>query len=150
MIRCIPKGIFTNSFVLTSEHERGQLSFHWLRQEGSLNIDGVDYEIRKTGIFNPEWTLERNGTTLLQAQRRGLVGRALTLTNTAGEVTILERGSVWRREMLLRGEGWAATITPDHAFTYRSTISGEPANFRLACFAFWLTVMRWRRAAQQG
>ena len=52
--------------------------------------------------------------------------------------------------MSLEGSGLDCSIAPDHGFTRRASITGEWSDFRVVAFAFFLTVITWKRAANNN
>lgn len=62
----------------------------------------------------------------------------------------LHAASAFGRTMILEGGGQDLVIAPAHPFTRRATMTGRCGDFRLAAFAFWLTSLIWRRAANSS
>lgn len=121
--------------------------FNWIDEQGNIAIDGEYHEVRKHGVFSGHWTLEANSTTVASAQKSNVFTRTFELETSSGTV-ILRAQSAWGCTMLLEGDGFDGVIAPVHPFTRRASITGQISDFRTACFAFWLTVLLWRRDAQ--
>src|SRR5262249_5602425 len=72
---------------------------------------------------------------------------------SAHEILVLRAESAFGRSFLVERSGDViATIRPDHAFTRRATIDvlARKWHFSTICFAFWLVVITWRRAASSA
>lgn len=147
MIRCIPKGLCSWSFDIAASGHSASTEINWLGEQGNLTIDGADHEVRKHDVFIGHWTLEANSTTLAHAQKSSVFTRTFELETSSGAV-ILRAQSAWGRTMLVEGADFDAVIAPVHPFTRRASITGQIPDFRTACFAFWLTILLWRRDAQ--
>lgn len=113
---------------------------------GSLTVNGARHEVRKPGWLSGEWELVGDSSVLIHAKKISAFRRTFELTGTGGEQAVLQAPSAFSRSMELVGNGANCLITPVHAFTRRATIEGEIRDFRTVAFAFWLTVLLWRRA----
>lgn len=149
MIRCLPKGICSWNFDIAAGEHSASVEFSWLSEQGNITIDGEYYEVRKHGPFSGQWTLEANSTTVATAQKSSAFTRTFELETSSGAV-VLHAQSALGRTMLLEGAGFDGVIAPDHPFTRRASITGKISDFRTVCFAFWLTVLLWRRASKNN
>ncbi len=149
MIRCTPRGICSWNFDLHGDGHAAEILIRVMKERGGIVIDGLHYEIVKHGAFSGLWTLEREGEKLYTAKKATALTRSFEIKGP-GHIAQLSAQSVFKRTMQLHGEGTNCTITPDHAFTRRATIEGTFTDFRLVAFAFWLTVLTWRRAASSS
>jgi len=147
MIRCNPKGLCSWNFDIAGCGHSASTELNWLGEQGNITIDGVYHEVRKHGVFSGHWTLEANLTPVANAQKSSVFTRTFELETSSGAVT-LRAQSALGRTMLLEGPGFNGVIAPVHPFTRRTTITGQISDFRTACFAFWLTLLLWRRDAQ--
>jgi hypothetical protein len=91
--------------------------------------------------------LDANSTPVASAQKSSIFTRTFELGTSSGAV-ILRAQSALGRTMLLEGPGFNGLIAPVHPFTRRASITGQISDFRTACFAFWLTLLLWRRDDQ--
>ena len=146
MITCLPMGICSWDFRLLGPGWEGATRIHFLSEQGSLLVDGSSYEVRKHGPFHGEWSLRAGGQAVMWARKSNAFQRTFALQE-GGSSAELRAVSCFTRSMTLVGPGLAATIEPVHAFTRRAHISGQLGNVPMACFAFWLTLVTWRRAA---
>jgi hypothetical protein len=81
--------------------------------------------------------------------KRNALTRSFDIHARSGQYS-LEAASFAMRSMVFRGPGGSATIAPAHAFTRRAIIDGSCPDFEIMCFAFWLTALTWRRAANNN
>lgn len=144
MILCIPKGICSWEFSISCEDHAAETHVNWLGEQGALTIDGVRYEVSKDGMFSGKWNLESGAGVVYSAQKSSAFTRTFEISGAESTV-ILSAQSAFLRAMQLAGAGYDCTIRPEHAFTRRATIDGRWSDFRLVSFAFWLTILLWRR-----
>jgi hypothetical protein len=147
MIRCIPKGLCSRNFDIAGGGHSASAEFDWIGEQGSITVDGKYHDVRKHGVFSGHWTLDANSTPVTSAQKSSIFTRTFELQTSSGAV-ILRAQSALGRTMLLEGAGFDGVIAPVHPLTRRASITGQISDFRAACFAFWLTVLLWRREAQ--
>jgi hypothetical protein len=98
----------------------------------------------KHGIWSGQWTLLAPEGNLFSAQKETAFSRSFRIETPYGPAELRAK-SVFSRVMQFRGPDSQFELAPNHFMTRRSTISGEIRDFRLACFAFWLTSLLWRR-----
>ena len=149
MIDCVPRGICSWGFILSGNGHRGETVLNGFGEEGSLSADGHFYQVSKGGWLSGEWTLLEGGHPVVLAQKAGAFSRRFQLMGPAGPV-VLEAASIFGRAMQLRGAGADCRIVPAHAFTRRASIEGSFEDFRVVAFAFWLSVLMWRRASRDN
>jgi hypothetical protein len=146
MIRCIPRGLCSWNFDLAGSGHSASAEFNWISEQGNLTVDGEYHAVRKHGVFSGHWTLDADSTPVANAQKSSVFTRTFELKTSSGTL-ILRAQSALGRTMLLEGAGFGGVIAPAHPFTRRASITGDIPDFRTACFAFWLTVLLWRRDA---
>lgn len=111
-----------------------------------MSIDGRSYLIEKQGFLSGRWELTDGSRVGMGASKRSAFTRSFDITTPSGAFR-LEAALFAGRTMNLVGPGTDASISPDHAFTRRAGINGRLPDFEVATFAFWLTALTWRRAA---
>lgn len=148
MIQCIPRGVCSWSFQLTGSGHRGSTEHRWAGEQGSLVVDGVQYEVWKDGAFSGGWRLRGAGGTVAVAKKPSAFRRQFEIEHDDQHWSLEATGL--GRTMRLRGPAGRAMIEPEHAFTRRAVIRGETGDFVVTCFAFWLTVLIWRRSANSA
>jgi hypothetical protein len=149
MIYCTPRGLCSWDYDLAASGHSASAEFNWVDEQGSMTIGGEYHGVRKHGVFSGHWTLEAHSAAIATAQKANAFTRSFHLATTSGSVA-LSAQSALERTMLLHGAGFDGVIAPVHPFTRRATITGQIPDFRTACFAFWLTVLLWRRAAHSS
>lgn len=149
VIECNPLGICSWDFELQGEGLRARCGFGWPTESGWIDVDGSSFAVNKQGFFSGKWELVRALRTMATAEKRSTFTRSFDIHTSSGQYT-LEADSFATRTMFLRGPGGSATIEPAHVFTRRATIKGSYPDFETLCFAFWLTALTWRRAANNN
>jgi len=146
---CLPLGMCSWDYELEGFGVRCTLEINWGSEQGRIQCNGEFYEIVKHGPFSGYWTMERDGAVVCSAQKTSAFTRTFEISHPAGEAT-LKAESAMGRTMVLSGVGTEASIQPAHPFTRRATITGEWNELEHVAFAFWLTIINWRRAANNN
>ncbi len=149
MIECRPCGICSWDFTLEGDGHRAWVTFKWIGEQGRVVVDGEEFRVAKDGIFSGRWRLESTQGTVFTAEKPSAFLRTFKIYGSHESAT-LQAVTAFSRTMTLEGGGSHFTITPAHAFTRRARIEGEVGDFRLTAFAFWLTVLTWRRRASNN
>jgi len=145
MIHCTPRGICSWNYLLDGEGHRAEAGFNWVGEQGHLSVDGERYEVRKPGWLRGEWELVAGSGLLARAKKTSAFRRSFELSSAGGGQGLLKAASLFGRSMTLTGSDADCAIAPVHVFTRRATIEGEIRDFRIVAFAFWLTILIWRR-----
>ena len=144
MIECRPLSICSWGFKLSGENFSAETDIDWVGESGEIAVNGRVLTVTKTGIFSPEWTLAENGITVATATKNSMLTRSFKIGSNDQSFD-LEALSPFARSMSLVGAGISMNIEPVHPFTRRATISGTSNNDAVVAFAFWLTLLIWRR-----
>jgi len=149
MIRCIPKGLCSWDFSLDGEGHQASLEFNWIGEQGAITLDDVLYDVRKHGVLSGHWTLDCGRESVASAQKSSAFTRTFEIRCAEDALLLRAASALGRSFRVERSEEVVVTIAPDHAFTRRASIEtlGQKCDFRIVCFAFWLVVLMWRRAA---
>lgn len=152
MISCLPNGLCSWNYTLKGDGHSAEASLQMFTEQGSLVVDGVAFEIRKHGFASGHWTLEREGAVIISAQKPSPLTRTVKLSNAEASWTLQAESAFGRSFRLERGASIIAAIRPAHMFTRRATIEllRDDGEFTAVCFAFWLAVIAWRRAASKN
>lgn len=149
MIRCLPIGICSWDYDLQSDDHHARLGFRSMSEQGELVINQIHHEIVKPSAFSGFWTLVGPEGEVFSARKRDIFTRTFDL-HGIGSSFNLHALSAFGRSMGVEGPHTGFQIVPDHAFTRRASILGDWQDFRLVAFAFWLTVITWRRASRSN
>ena len=145
-ISCRPKSPFSWDFELKSAHQSADLDTKWFSEQGSLTFENRTLEITKQGPFSGEWHLLEDRKVIAHARKAHLFTRRFVLS-FSNEEFLLQPTGLGRNMTLLSPKEEKLTISPVHPFSRRTHIQGEGADFLQASFAFWLTILTWRRAS---
>jgi len=149
MIQCRPSGLFSWNFILSGGGLKAEARFNWVGESGVVMLNGVTYAIEKSGLIAPVWRLLRDGRVSATATKASAFTRTFEI-KTETEVLTLKAASALGRKMELNGSNCEVTIEPKHAFTRRAMISGTVFDPETVLFAFWLSVLVWRRSANSS
>jgi hypothetical protein len=146
MIQCTPRGVCSWNFHLDGGGNQAITEIDWMREQGRVIINGEKHTISKHGVFSGRWSLNSHRGTVFTAEKSSVFSRRIEISGPSGPAVLSAR-SAFGRTMILQGPGVDCEISPVHAFTRRALISGNHDDFRQVAFAFWLTILTWRRAA---
>lgn len=149
MMTSVPNSFFSWNSTLSGEGHRAELNFKLMSEQGSISLNGQYYSVNKHGVFSGKWTLSDRSRSLVSANKLSAFMRTFTISGPTGTYT-LEAKSAMGRSMVLRGNRSQATISPDHIFTRRASLSGTLPDIETTCLAMWLTLLTWRRSSSNG
>jgi hypothetical protein len=152
MIHCKPKGLCSWNFFVDSDDHLASLDFNWLDEQGAITVDGIPFQVRKHGAFSGHWTLEDDRGSVASAYKPSAFTRTFELQAPEGNLLLSAESALGRSFRVEHSGEIVAMIRPAHAFTRRATIDTDERQwaFPTLCFAFWLVVLMWRRAAQSN
>jgi hypothetical protein len=152
MLTCLPKSLCSWDYrVLGAEGGAAELTFSWVSEQGTIRLGADEFEVVKHGPLSGRWTLESGGQVVAVAQKPSAMFRAYELS-MAGLDFVVQPQSAFTRcfDIVFAGQA-VGSIRPAHLFTRRAFIecnSQVPELVQL--FAFWLTAIAWRRAANKN
>jgi hypothetical protein len=128
------------------------LEFNWVGEQGAITADGVPFDVRKHGALSGRWTLDHDRESVASAQKSSAFTRTFEITEAQDTLLLCAESPLGRSFRVERSGETIVTIRPAHAFTRRAIIevTGQKWDFRVVCFAFWLVVLTWRRAANSN
>jgi hypothetical protein len=141
-------GIGSWNYLLEGDGCSTQTELNRMSESGRLIVGPSYHEVLKQGFMSGTWVLEKNDRELMAARKPNPFTRTMEIVH-GGNRYLLESKSAFGRTMLLSGRRTACEITPAHSFTRRASISGQWQDFMTVAFAFWLTSLMWKRAAQR-
>ena len=145
MIHANPMGLCSWDFSLNGEGLQGETRINFFTENGSIHLNGDAYEVRKQGLLSGKWVLEQHGKTLVTAHKENPFTRTIGFTAPGGAHRLSAQSMVGRT-MVLTSPGSSVHIAPEHPFTRRATLSAAGQDPRVTVFAFWVTILLWRRA----
>ena len=149
--RCLPKGVCSWDFRLENDEETGEVRFDVMREAGQLETGDLTFEIKKTSMFTGHWTLWFKGQQVAEASKASSLNRVFSVSADGSVFTVEPAAVMSNRFIIKTNEVLVGKIEPDHMFTRRATIYMDHDMPRhLMFFAFWLTALMWRRAAQSA
>lgn len=149
MIECLPTGICSWDYILRGGGHEALVEFWWMSECGRLTIDEKRFAVEKEGLLSGRWRMESLDGLFFTASKTSPFTRTFEIYG-AGVYAKLHAASAFGRTMILEAGGRQSVIAPAHPFTRRAKMSGSCGDFRLAAFAFWLSGLTWRRAANSG
>ncbi|WP_338288447.1 hypothetical protein [Luteolibacter sp. LG18] len=149
MIRCLPLSVCSWGFSLEGEGQSATTRLGgW--ESGTIELAGRTIEIERQGAFSGTWVAtDESGRVIATARKTSAFTRTVEGESPAGPFT-LKADSAFRRAMRFETPRGSAVIAPDHAFTRRASIEDHGLDFTTSCFAFWMTALLWKRAADSA
>lgn len=151
-ILCKPRSLFNWNFEPSGSDWSGSTLLRHFTEQRELVVNGQTFAVVKDGFFSGQWRLEENGKTILTAHKPNPLTRRFLLTGQGVSATLAAANPL-RRVMVLSTARRSVEIRPGHPFTRRARITGDAGDeidARQAAFAFWLSILTWRRAASNN
>lgn len=151
MLSCIPQSLCSwNYRILDGEAIVAFVTFDFWTEQGSISLRGIDYAIRKHGMFSGHWSVESPAGTYVDGVKPSAMFRQFELNTSRGQLALAPESIIGRGFSLMSSTGLLGTIRPMHPFTCRASIECSGVVSELdQLFAFWLVVLTWRRAAKR-
>lgn len=109
------------------------------------------FEIRKHGVFSGHWTLEQAGAVVAEAHKPSAMFRSFEVQSGDVHITVRAETPFTRVFVIEDGPRVIGYVRPDHAFTRRCSLEcSDSVPVHMQLFAFWLTALAWKRAAQSS
>ena len=152
MLRAIPRSLFSWDFsVLEDDVEVAGLEVSWMRERGTLDIKGTEYNLYRQGWLSGLFVLESEGTVLAQADKPNAFTRRFEVTFGHHTLSLAAQSPFTRAFGVYDGESQVGSIYPDYWFTRKTTIDlPDDIILPVKTFLFWLVVLMWRRAAKSS
>lgn len=152
MLTCLPQSLCSWDYrIRGAAAGDGTATFNWLSEQGAISLGGVALRVVKQGWLSGKWTLESEAGTYAVAVKPSALFRAFDLE--AGERLFkVAAASPLARTFEIKADGQKlGTIRPAHPFTRRAFVEcDESVSELVQLFAFWLTVLMWKRAAKSN
>lgn len=152
MIECLPKSLCSWDFNVHG-FSCGEVTveYDWLAEQGRIMGPGLDYEIRKHGMFSGHWTLESVGQVVSDARKPSAMIRSFEITGREVGFMLRAASPLTRVFEISMNQRVVGRISPVHAFTRRATVACSDAiPEHLQLFAFWLVGLTWKRSANNS
>ncbi|MCC5850005.1 MAG: hypothetical protein JJU29_18110 [Verrucomicrobia bacterium] len=149
MINATPMGLCSWNFTLQGEDLQGETYINFFSESGSIRLNQENYEVKKQGMLSGQWDLVHRGAVLVTAQKGNPFSRTIQFTAPGAEHS-LRAESMVGRTMVLESPGAQIHISPEHPFTRRATLSSSGPDPKVTLFAFWLTILMWKRASDSN
>lgn len=146
ILNCNPHGICSWNFSISGGSYSAKIDFNWVGESGSIEVNGRFFTVEKKGVLSPVWNMMEGSETLATAQKDSFFTRSVSIDYDSHKVSLTAL-SPFTRSMNIRGDGFDVDISPEHSFTKRAVISGAWDDDVILAFGFWLTVLMWRRSA---
>lgn len=152
MIQCRPYKFFSRSYTLTGLRKRATLDFEFIREQGTLVVDDVFYEILKTSLTSGEWEISEEGVPFATAKKDSAFSRSFTIQAPIGTLR-MHAESAFKHNYFIEKEGeLIASISRKNLFHRNATIQifNQQVEFATLALAFWFTVVVARRGQRSS
>ncbi len=146
-LRAVPTSFLSWDFNL---FEGGVCVAHvdlaWFRENGTLRVNGEEFEIGREGLMSGSFFLRKGGRTIASAKKESAFLRRFAVRAAQKTYTLKAVSPVHRRFVLVQGTRVVGEVRPDHLFSRKATVD-LPAELPLETriFMTWLVVLLWRR-----
>jgi len=149
MLTLIPAGWFSWSYrVLRDGADLTRIARPWFREQGSFVLEGVRYEVRRTGWLCGIFALERDGVLLAEATKPSVFRRAFEISVRDDRLDLRAASPFGRTFGLWRGSEPLGTVRPVSVWGRTATAdfaAGVAPEVQL--FVVFLVLVLWKRAA---
>lgn len=153
MMTCTPESWFNwNYRVSGAAAGGGRVTFDWFTEQGTIELGGRAYAVRKHGPLSGRWTLEDGGRVMADALKPNPFSRYFEIQIEGGPQIVAEAQAMYANSFFIsRGGEVIGTITRTSFWTSQSDIAcstdvPEPVQL----FAFWLAALTWKRQARSN
>jgi hypothetical protein len=147
MLEAVPKGIFSNTFVLRSSGEAlGELNVSFWRERAEFQLDGIRHRLYREALMSGAFVLERAGCVVARAIKPSVFLNRFEIDLGGRPFTLRKISMFSRRFGLFFGEQQVGAIGRASWFTRRAVLELPPdwsPAFQL--FVFWLALLIWKR-----
>ena len=146
MLTCVPHSVFSWNYSVSGLASGvAQVGFPLLFGEGRIAVDGVEFAVRTQGWGRAHWSLERGGTIVAVAVKRGVLRPSFDVDCDGRAYVLKPQGLVGRGYDLHAGDALVGTIEPEHPLTRKARVDcGGEVSETVQLFAFWLVAAIWR------
>lgn len=148
MIECVPLGICSWDYRFEGDGITGCIRRGVWWESGSFEVNGVTYEVEKSGFCSGTWSAAINDRRVGGARKRNPFTRTFDIQWEGEEYALKAEGL--GRAMTLIGSDGALSIRPVHPFTRRAFIEGRAGDPGLIGFALWCAILIWKRQANSS
>ena len=152
IITCSPDSLVSWNYFLEGGGHQAIWQKKWTSEQGAILIDDVYFAIKKHGVASGKWTIERDEEVVYTGKKLSAFRRSFVIEGS-GHVYDLGPMSLLGRSMFFAKDGNVlALISPKHWYSKKATIEilDPDTDFPALVFAFWLTVLLWRRRARNS
>lgn len=149
---CQPTGWFKWNYAIRGNGRQAEVGLRSMSEAGTLLVDGEDFVITKESWLKGHWILSQGGQVIASARKTSLMTRSVEIS-VGQQTLLLEPESIFRRSYRLKKDNiLLAKIYPASWVSRKATIETYHADtsIALSCFAFWVVLVLWRRAASSS
>lgn len=150
IIACKPLRPLSWSYFLEGGGHEAIWKKRLMSEQGSFLIDDESFEVQKRGPGSGTWFLVQGEETRCTARKTSAFRRRFILTSPMGGLQLEPVRAIGRTFYLGTRDGdLVAMISPKNVFSRKAEIDVKTAeaDFPTIVFAFWLTIIMWRREA---
>lgn len=150
--QCQPAGWFGWNYEMTGNGRQAQIMLRSMSEAGQICVDGEDFDINKESWLKGHWALKQGDQLVASAVKTSSMTRTVEF-RVGDQTLLLEAESLFRRSFRLRkNDTLLARIYPASWVSRKATIETyhAGASVALSCFAFWVVLVQWRRAASSS
>jgi hypothetical protein len=126
------------------------LSLPRFRDRATFTLEGQRYDVRRSGIFQPTYSLERGKLSVARAATRGIFRRTFTVTTGDRTLSMIERGLLGYSFTVEHGRTPLGEIRRPNVFKRGAVATlEERIDLPVGIFLLILVQLEWRRAARR-
>lgn len=151
MLELKPVGPLSWSFDITRDGVSvGALDLRRLKANGTLRLDGREFEIKRDGFPGP-FVFSEQDHVLARARRKALLGPKYEITADDRTLLLASKGLLMRTAQVLHGDVVIATIRRTSLFRRQVRIESSANDaLPLVLFAATLMILFWRQQSRSS
>jgi hypothetical protein len=127
------------------------VTFNFLSEQGTIALGGVTLQVVKQGWLSGHWTLDTEAGPYAQAVKPNALFRSFNIDAGGQQFNVAAASPIGRTFNITADGQTLGTIRPAHPFTRRAFVECDSSVPELVqLFAFWLTALTWKRAANSN
>jgi hypothetical protein len=120
------------------------------RDRASFTLQGQRYDVRRTGLIQPTYHLERGPMSVARAETRGFFRRTFAVTTRDRTISLVERGLLGHTFTVEHGRTALGEIRRPNVLKRGAVATlDERIDLPAAIFLLILVQLEWRRAARR-
>jgi len=152
VLTCLPQSIcsWNYSITISDSDVTASVEFDFWSEQGSIILEPSCYGVKHVWLSG-EWSLESGDRVVAVAIKPNPLTRFFELSYDSQDLVLRAESPFTRSFLIEQDDRVLGTIQPMHPFTRRASIDcSSSIAMSVQIFLFWLTVLMWKRSANNS